>query len=481
VTRIAKGEGRVEPPPSETGGLGPAELPRGETGPRAFRQALVDVIVLVAAKALVGAFVLRCGFAQVSDDDYARTVIAEQFAHAPRLDPSATSWLPLPFWIAGSAMLVLGRSLSSARAIAFALGALSVAAPYAAMRAMGMARASAWVATAIAMALPWNAWLAVAPVPEGWEGAVGAAAMIAMGDRAARPWCALALLAASLSRYEAWPVCAVLALACVLDAVRERLRSGLDAAGFVFARVAVAVVAVAGPVAWMAWNAHAHGSPTHFVTRVANFRRAIGAADIPLADKLLGYPRALLFETPEVAAFGLLGIAGMVMAPALRRRWVWPAAAAAAVLVFLVVGDVRDGAPTHHPERALSLAWWVLVAMGTDAVAYAVAAARPPARRAAAFGIAGAALAWCATLPGRWRAVPGATDAERRDAQVAAGLALRAEGAESIDVTPCAYEHFALLAAWGSPERARIHPATHAAITRDCPRVERVTPQAPRE
>ncbi len=66
---------------------------------RALHPALVDVVVLVALKALMGAFVRRCGFEQVSDDDYARTVIAQLFAHSPRWDPSGTSWLPLPFWI----------------------------------------------------------------------------------------------------------------------------------------------------------------------------------------------------------------------------------------------------------------------------------------------------------------------------------------------------------------------------------------------
>jgi hypothetical protein len=77
---------------------------------------IVDVVALVAAKLALAALVLHLGFSHVSDDDYARIVIAEQFAHAPHLDPSATSWLPLPFWINGAAMMVLGRSLGVARA-----------------------------------------------------------------------------------------------------------------------------------------------------------------------------------------------------------------------------------------------------------------------------------------------------------------------------------------------------------------------------
>ena len=37
--------------------------------------------------------------------------IAQQFAHAPRVDPSGTSWLPLPFWLSGASMMVLGSGL----------------------------------------------------------------------------------------------------------------------------------------------------------------------------------------------------------------------------------------------------------------------------------------------------------------------------------------------------------------------------------
>jgi hypothetical protein len=436
---------------------------------RALHPALVDVVALVGVKALIGVFVVRCGFEQVSDDDYARTVIAQLFAHAPRWDPSGTSWLPLPFWIAGGAMWLMGRSLPTARGIAAVLGAASAAAPYAAMRATGLSRVAALTATGVAMALPWNAWLAVAPVPEGWAGAVGAAGMIAMACDAARPWCAVALLAASLSRYEAWPACAVLAAACAAGALRARARgSSADA----LRHVAWAAIAIAGPLAWMAWNAHAHGSPTHFVARVTAFRRAIGAANVPLRDKLLDYPRAFVLETPEVAVLALVGAAGLCAARDLRRRWGWPAIAAAAVIAFLVVGDVRDGAPTHHPERALSMTWWLFAAMGVDAIATALRALASPGRRAAAVAAGAGAIVWCATLPARWRGVPGATDAERRDAQIAVGLDLRARHVDAIDVTPCAYEHFAMLAAWGEPERARIHPPMHTPVTPACPLVQ---------
>lgn len=420
-----------------------------------------DALVLAAAKLAIGAWVLHAGFTHVSDDDYARTVIAEQFAHAPRLDPSGTSWLPAPFWIEGLAMMALGRSLSAARAVAMVLGAASVAPPYLAMRAVGMKRAAAIAATAVAMTLPWNVWLGVATVPEGWAGAMVAAAAIAMTVAEARPWAAAALLVAALSRYEAWPACAVMAAYCAWNATRERRvdRKRLE--------LACALAAAAGPAAWMLWNAHAHGSALHFVARVTSFRRAIGAADAPLADKLLDYPRALALEAPVAALLGLTGAAGL-MRPELRRRWALPLATAAAILVFLVWGDVHDGAPTHHPARALVAVWWILVGAGADTLAALFASER----RTLAYAAGGLlAAATTATLLLQSGAPPGTSEADSRDAQIARGLDLRARHVLSAEITPCAFEHFALLAAWGASERATIAPRTGAPVTADCPAV----------
>jgi hypothetical protein len=441
------------------------------------RERALDALVLTVAKVAVGAWVLRQGFTHVSDDDYARTVIAEQLAHAPRLDPSGTSWLPLPFWLEGAVMMVAGRTLGVARTVAVVLGAVSVAAPYLAMRVVGVRRGAAIVATAVAMALPWNAWLGVATVPEGWFGPLVAGAVIAMGhdDEAgggasggrARAWAACALLAASLSRYEAWPACAVMAGLCAWRVVRGQARARRAELGY-------AAVAVAGPVAWMAWNARAHGSALHFLARVSTFRQAIGAADVPLGEKLLAYPRALVVETPEVAvlgAVGLVALAGLGPAP-FRARWRWAAGATLAIVAFLVWGDVHDGAPTHHPARALASVWWVLVGMGVDAVATLGGALSASRRAVVAAAASLAGLAWCAWLPARWADSPGRSAAEHREAPIARGLDLRARGVAHVEVTPCAFEHFALLAAWGAPERATVHPRTGAPVTAECPLVD---------
>ena len=433
--------------------------------------------LLGALKLTIDALVVRAGFSHVSDDDFARTVIAEQFAYAPRLDPSGTSWLPLPFWIAGAGMVALGRSLAASRAIAVVLGVLGIAAPYGAMRAVNVPRGAAAVATSVAMALPWNAWLGVATVPDGWTGALVAAGAIAAIDDRARPWAAVALLGASLSRYEAWPACAVFVLFCVLciTAAREGKRvpgGALEGRASADTRrdATCAIVALAGPALWMAWNAHAHGSAFHFVARVSAFRRAVGAADVPWLDKLLGYPRALLEETPEAAVLGACGIAGLLSSDELRRRWRWAAASALAILVFLVAGDLGDGAPTHHPARALGPIWWIFVGMGVDSLRVAIGA-RAVTRRASAIAVAVAVTGWLASLPSRWAAAPGLGDLERRDLQIARGLELRARDAPAAEITPCQFEHFALIAAWGAPERARVLPRTREPLSIDCPQV----------
>ncbi len=433
--------------------------------PRHARAGLAwDAAALAAVKVVLSLWVLGHGFSHVSDDDYARTVIAEQFAHAARFDPSGTSWLPLPFWVTGTVMAAFGRSIAVARAAAIVLSAVAVAAPYVALRVSGVSRGASLAATCIAMALPWNAWLGAATVPEAWTGALVGAALVAMADDRARPWCAAALFAASLSRYEAWPACAALALVCAVRARQARA---------VRRELLWAALGLAGVAGWMAWNGYAHGSPLHFLARVRNFRHAIGAADAPLADKLLGYPRSLAAETPEVALLGAAGFAGMVLDGPLRARWRWPAAGSLFVLAFLVAGDVRDGAPTHHAARALAPLWWVWIGGGVDAIATGLARVRGRRSRRAAFaasgGVAVAALSWAALLPGRLVLAPGSSDGERRDAQIARGEDLARRDVSGVEIWPCSFEHFALLAAWGRPERATVNPPQGLPPTPACP------------
>ena len=75
----------------------------------------IELVSIVLLRLLGVLALLGSGFRAISDDDYARTVIAQRFVGAPKLDPSGTSWLPFPFHAMGAAMVLFGRSIEVAR------------------------------------------------------------------------------------------------------------------------------------------------------------------------------------------------------------------------------------------------------------------------------------------------------------------------------------------------------------------------------
>jgi hypothetical protein len=441
---------------------------------------------LLALMAALGAWAVHLGFSHVSDDDYARVVIAEQFAHAPRWDPSGTSWLPFPFWVYGTAMLLLGRSVWVASGVAWILGLLSVLVGYGAMRIAGVARTPAWFAAALVATSPWNLWLGVATIPEAPTATLIFLGAMTLVTRRARVLGGAALGIASLSRYEAWPVCAVFATVCLVDALSfdhyaaprlhhapetsrpSRTRRPASMPESEQAKTWLALgLSLLGPCVWMAWNAHAHGSALHFVARVTAFHKS-HATTVPLIDRLLGYPRALVTSAPELAALGLFGVFG---GREVFARWRVPLLTGAALLGFLVYGEMRDGAPTHHAERALAALWWILAGFGADGVSRLLvrhARARPKREAwAVAFGVAGT-IALLGDRMARLRDFPGSGE-EDRATQVARGLSLREDSPPSVTVVPCEYEHFALIAAFGAPERVQVLPPRHVHVTTACP------------
>ncbi len=333
-----------------------------------------DALYVAGAKLLVSLLVLWSGFRAVSDDDFARIVIAQRFAAAPSLDPSGTSWLPLPFWLTGGVMDVFGTSIDVARATAFALGIGAAVLVHVAARWMGASRRGALVGALIACCIPYAAYLGVATVPD-----YPTAALILLG--AAGAWTAprrrfvasLALLAACLSRYEAWPVAAAFALLSAWDALRER--------SWVFA--ASALVAAAGPLSWMLHGLLAHDSALFFVKRVVAYRRAIGAGSASTLGRLIDFPLAVLRCEPEVAGLGLVTLAA-ALGLGLRqelRRYRRAGLLLLALLAFLVVGDLRDGAPTHHAERAVLAIWLSAAVLTGDLGAHVWAALGARGRR----------------------------------------------------------------------------------------------------
>ncbi len=428
----------------------------------ALRRALPVLLALAALKLVVSLVVLRSGFLAISDDDFARVVIAQEFAHAPKIDPSGTSWLPLPFFVTGVPMLVLGRSFLVARGVAIACGVISIWLVYAAARLLGASPRGALLGAFIASIFPYSAWLGAATVPE-----LPTAALVLFGTAclaastspehdARGPVLALlggaALSAAAACRYEAWPV----ALGAAFLALRDVRRTGRRAYAF------AALAALFFPLAWLAHGQYHYADPFFFIKRVADYKAALGEAAASLPSLIFGYPVALVRNEPELcfATLGALAFGGT------RLRWARPTFLLGMQLLVLIVGDVRGGAPTHHPERAvLAVCLFVAVLLGA-ALSEIVAglgprgaAESPGAHRARLRRILGAVMIGAALGPTLarpfWTRVGVFAS---RDAELALGEAARSlvPPGERVVVATDDYGYFALLAGFAEPERCLV-------------------------
>lgn len=409
-----------------------------------MRASTRDASLVLGGKLLVSCLVLASGFRALSDDDYARIVIAQRFAESPSLDPSGTSWLPFPFWLNGTAMLLVGSSVTVARGVALLLGLASVLAIWLALRWLGARPLGAVLGALAAGMFPYSAWLGVAAVPE-----LPSAALCLLGlaslahDGTPRIIGGVALTAACLSRYEAWPVAAVFAVYCAKDARRARVHAG------------AALAALAGPLLWLLNGQLHHGSALFFVKRVSDYRRAVGAGNQATWDALLGFPSMLLRAEPELLAAALVVVvlALALGAGSVFRRHARVLAALAAALAFLIAGDLRDGAPTHHGERALLPIWVGLAALGGDAFSEAWQRARGSAK-VLLLAMPGLAMAPMAGIARPWYS--------RRDAfidrssEVAIGQAARALDAASgrLAIDSRDFGFYAVMAGFGAPSRA---------------------------
>ena len=209
------------------------------------------------------------------------------------------------------------------------------------------------MASVIASVFPYSAWLGVATVPEAWTAALALVALASLATQQAhvRTLAAAGLFCATLSRYEAWPVAAVFVIVTIHDAWRKR-KPGL------FAAVALAGV---GPIVWFIHGAIHHGHPLFFVARVAAYSEAIAQHAPPWWSRLFRYPLAVLRCEPElsISAFLLLAL-GLRQGWRPSTAWLRLGAGFAAVITFLMLGDLRGSAATHHPERALLVIWFGL-------------------------------------------------------------------------------------------------------------------------
>ncbi len=326
---------------------------------------------IVGLKALVGAVVLWGGFRAVSDDDFARVVLAQQWAFDPKLDPTGTSWLPFPFWTYGGAMTVFGTSLDMARATAFALGLVSAVLLYGAARLLVDDAREALVGASLACVVPWAAYLGVATVPELPTAALTVFAVATLASSCPRLRVAggAALLVACLSRYEPWIVAAAFATLTGWDLLRSGQSSDGRAPddGQAARRLwlaAGALLACLGPALWMAHNAAVHGSAWHFAARVSAYARAVGGQALHLLE---GYPLSLVREEPELCSLaGALLLAALLLRKRLPSSFWRTTAVLAVMLAALSLAAPTGGVPTHHAGRAL-LAVWLVMAIYTGA------------------------------------------------------------------------------------------------------------------
>jgi hypothetical protein len=301
-------------------------------------------------------------------------VIAQTFAAAPRLDPSGTSWLPLPFWVTGGIMSLSARSLEVARGVALVEAVLAVLLLHRAALWLGATRLGAFLSAAVAAVLPTAARLGASFQPELLT--AGLVVLGAAGGAVAEPGRrrmlgATALTAACLCRYEAWPAAVAFSALTVRDHLRKPVTDPVRLV------VLPALFAVTAPVLWMLHGAWNHGSPLFFLRRVAAFRQALGESE-PLTTALTAYPRAL-FDEPELLLGAVAIFLGARHAHRLRRTRLPESIEGAAlvlkgrfafilasILLFLVVGRILDGAPTHHAARTLLPLWFGIAVVGVD-------------------------------------------------------------------------------------------------------------------
>ena len=325
-------------------------------------RALYDAALVGLARALLTVLCLWSGFRAISDDDYSRVVIAARFAATPALDPSGTSWLPLPFWLYGAPMWLLGDSLVTARAVAGLLGVASAILVWLSGRVLGLGERAALLGALGAALLPYGAWLSAATVPEAPTAALVLFGVVSLAkpEIRLRAWGGLALGAACFCRYEAWAPAAAFAVICGAQALRQR-RLGL------WLPVLLALLPIA---LWLLHGVVRHGSALFFVTRVSHYRAALGQPSSGWPQAVLQTLAALVRFEPELFSLAAVALglsAGKGKSP-FGSGALGPGVALLALVVFLIAAQATGGAATHHPERSLLPVFWFLALLAAGLI-----------------------------------------------------------------------------------------------------------------
>lgn len=300
--------------------------------------------------AVVGLF----GFDAVSDDDFARVVISQGFASTPKLDPSATSWLPFPFWLTGTAMILTKPTVVVAKILSVVLACGSGLLVYGAARLCKITPESALLGTLGWTVVPTGVLLGAATVPELPTAALCASALLLLrrSDIASAFMASALVFPATLSRYEAWPVAFCVAAATLRNAWKSDATRGALAAS-----LGVACLACLGPLSWMGWNHVAHGDALHFHARVSSYWFAWGGAS-NIVDFWLTFAKPLAVDAIVLAVFVAAVAYNARHSPKIITWWV-PAISSVVVVAALIAAQCAGAAPTHHPDRSLLFLWAV--------------------------------------------------------------------------------------------------------------------------
>jgi hypothetical protein len=96
----------------------------------------------------------------------------------------------------------------------------------------------------------------------------------------------------------------------------------------------------------------------------------LGGAAQGLAERISSYPR-LVLAYPELLVLAAAAGAACLETRAQRREvydvYRWPLALSGCLLSGLIIGQIRDGAPTHHAERSLLPIWLLCALFAADA------------------------------------------------------------------------------------------------------------------
>lgn len=303
--------------------------------------------------ALALAALYASGFRAISDDDFARIAISQDFTRSPSLDPSGTSWLPVPLLWTGLWLRLVGPSLEVARTSS-ALTALFFTAALHRIAAQHFPRKSALFAVGALVLMPWFLRFGLSSGSElfGAALALGAVFLSKSPSSVSRGVSAGCITLATLSRYEVW----VVALVLSGFHIRER-------------RPLLAAASCLGPFGWLLHTWARHGSPTAFIDRVRSYQNALGGPSGAqrLAEALLSFDGfVLLVGMSLLFALVVLGrrapasvIASLPMGSTSKpfEGLLGILFCATAAQVTFVAATVMAGSSaTHHHARLLCFA-----------------------------------------------------------------------------------------------------------------------------